>query len=234
MREHFIASHRRPSGARAFGCKLLLPCFDRLGRSAARKWLEHKRAGSPEQLWSGRSFPPLLRPVARAPVEPAIDPGHLALLEFFPCCPQHDAGPLAADLTQARLYGVGDDINQAIEEGGIVEHWLGGVAPLEGHTAPLPDSIDGSCEVAKEIAGPAGELAPRIAYEKMEMIGHRAERMDLEVGVLLLRPSQPLEYRLVEGGFRTQEEARLVAAGGDQVVGARRVASKRSAHGVFY
>ena len=115
----------------------------------------------------------------------------------------------------------------------IVEYWRGGVAPLEDHsTAPLPNFIDASRQVAQEVAGPTGELAQRIVNHEMEMVGHHGDRMDEDLGVVSLCSSKPLEHRLVDRGFRAEEEAPLMAASGDHMVGTRFVTSESSAHGI--
>ena len=118
---------------------------------------------------------------------------------------------MTALVAQARVDGIGDDIDQTIEQGRVIEHGLGGVAAREDDAASLPDGVDGSGEVAKEVAGPSGKLTLGVSHEQVEVVGHDAEAKEADTGVGVLGPCEPLEDGLVDGGFGAEKEARLVA-----------------------
>ena len=132
---------------------------------------------------------------------------------------------MATLVAQAGIDGIGDDIGQAIEQGRVVEHGLGGVAPLEDDATSLPDGVDGSGKVAKQVAGPGGQLTLGVSHEQVEVVGHDADDKQADSGVDALRAGEPLKNSVIELGVGPEDEASLMAAGGDQVELAGFVAS---------
>ena len=84
--------------------------------------------------------------------------------------------------------------------------------------------------MAEEEARPGGELSFFISHDEVQMVGHDAEGEDSQAGEVLLRASEPFQDGLVQFPVRAEEEASLMAAGGDQVELAGFVASQRASH----
>jgi len=128
---------------------------------------------------------------------------------------EHDAGPLVGPATEPRRDGVGDRVDEAIDERLVIQDGLRRVASLEAGTTALSESIDGSGEVAEEVAGPGSELTGLVVHDEVEVIRHDAYGEDAEFGELELGAGKPLEDGEVEVGVGPEEESGLMAASGN-------------------
>ena len=160
----------------------------------------------------------------------AVDPGHGDLLRLPVRGNQHHSRPVSRALAEAGLDRVGHDVDETIDQRLVVEDGFGRVAAFETRSAAFSDAVDGSGEVAEEEARPGGELCFFISHDEVQMVGHDAEGEDSQAGEVLLRASEPFQHGLVQFAVRAEEEASLMAAGGDQVELAGFVASQRASH----
>ena len=160
----------------------------------------------------------------------AVDPGHGDLLGLPFRGKQNHSRPVSRALAEAGLDRVGHDVDEAVDQRLVVEDGFGRVATFETRSAALSDAVDGSGEVAEEEARPGGELSFFISHDEVQMVGHDAEGEDSQAGEVLLRSSEPFQNSLVQLAVRAEEEASLMATGGDQVELAGFVASQRASH----
>jgi len=210
LSQRFPARHRRLAGTPAVRGELSLALRDGLGHLAAplrartdlgRNGVNHEGLANAKPIRARRRLAALPSPVAGAAVGLASNPGHLAQLGLPRPCPQQEPWPVTVLVAQARVCGIGDDIDQAIEQGRVIEHGLGGVAAFEDDATSLPDGVDGSGEVAQQVAGPGGQLTLGVSDEQVEVVGHDAKTEEVDTGVGLLGTCEPLEDGLVDGGF---------------------------------
>jgi hypothetical protein len=160
----------------------------------------------------------------------AVDPGHRDLLGLPFRGKQNHSRPVSRPLAEAGLDGVGHDVDEAVDQGIVIEYGFGRVAAFETRTAALPDAVDGSGEVAEEEARPGGELSVFISHDEVEVIGHDAAGENSQAGEVLLGASEPFQNGFVEFAVGPEKEARLMAACGDQVELTGFVASQRASH----
>jgi hypothetical protein len=55
----------------------------------------------------------------------AVDPGHGDFVGILTGRKQHYAWPISDALAQTGVHGVGDDVDEAVEQGLVVQDWLG-------------------------------------------------------------------------------------------------------------
>jgi hypothetical protein len=159
----------------------------------------------------------------------AVNPRHRDLL-WTARRPQYNAGPVFRALAETRTDRIGNYVNDAIEEGFMVENRLGGIAAFEEGASALANSVDRSGQVPKEVARPGGENPSFVAHNQVQMVGHHTDGEQPNLRIALLSPREPLEDRIAELAVWPKKESRLVTACRDQIVLARFVASQRSSH----